>query len=115
MSAKDSDDDPHLEGYVGVDAGIGPIGTDPDGVQWMRSGDCCRCGECCMGDPSSGELGEAVVEGYCPLFRWLSAGVGDCSDRLHEVYLRGCNVWPSIPQHIEDKPSCTYTFRRVGD
>jgi hypothetical protein len=29
----------------------------------------------------------------------------------HPYYLKGCNVWPSIPEHTADKPRCTYTWR----
>lgn len=89
------------------------IGADAEGVQWIRSGSCNRCGECCFGDPFNGGEGAPAVPGACPLLR----RDGDkylCSNREHPYYLGGCNVWPSIPQHIVDYPSCSYTFRRAG-
>lgn len=85
-----------------------------DGTVWERSGECCRCGECCKGDPFNGELGEAPVCDYCPLFRWLQDGRGSCSDRKHPYYLSGCVDYPTRPEQITDKPSCSYTFARVG-
>jgi len=85
------------------------------GEVWERSGECNRCGECCVGDPFNGTLGPAEVPGYCPLFRWLEPGRGHCSDRQHSYYLSGCNTFPSHPSQIADKPSCSYSFRRVSD
>jgi hypothetical protein len=80
-------------------------------MPWVREGECCRCGECCVGDPGREDMTRpAPVEGYCPLYRIVD-GVGACSDRQHPYYLAGCNVWPSQPSHIADKPSCSYTFR----
>lgn len=88
---------------------------DEDGsvTIYERSGYCCRCGECCVGDPFDGEEGEPAVEGYCPLFR-MQGLLGSCSNREHPYYLSGCNVWPSHPNQIEDKPSCTYKFKVVS-
>ena len=60
-----------------------------------------------------------AVEGYCPLFSWLSPGYGFCAG--HEppnqdvYYLGGCNVWPTDPEQIADKPNCGYTFTWVPD
>lgn len=82
--------------------------VQPDGSVWERSGDCCRCGECCKGDPFGGD------HDYCPLFRWLEDGRGACVDREHPYYLNGCNVFPTRPEQIADKPSCSYIFERVG-
>jgi hypothetical protein len=76
---------------------------------YVRSGECNRCGDCCKGNPFTGEPG-----GYCPLFAWASEGVGHCTDRRHRYYLSGCNVWPTHPDQIADKPNCSYTFARVG-
>lgn len=83
----------------------------PDGVEiYERTGECCRCGECCKDDPFDGSEGPAVVEGYCPLYRLLN-GRGHCSNREHPYYLNGCNVWPTHPGQLEGKPSCTYRFK----
>jgi hypothetical protein len=85
-----------------------------DGV-FIRTGECCRCGECCQGDPFLGEMGEPEIEGACPLLTLLPDGLHACSDREHPYYLSGCNIWPSHPDQISDKPSCTYKFERVSD
>lgn len=84
-------------------------------VTYERSGYCCRCGECCVGDPSDGTIGEPAVEGYCPLYRILPDMKGWCSDREHMIYKQGCNVWPTNPNQISDKPSCTYQFKVVEE
>lgn len=78
------------------------------GVRWKRTGHCCRCGECCRGNPFTGLNG-----GYCPLFRWVAEREGECADRKHWYYLAGCCEWPSKPEHLLDKPECTYSFSRV--
>lgn len=80
---------------------------------FVRTGECCRCGECCVGDPFEGKEGEPVVSGFCPLYRLLE-GRGHCSDREHPYYLMGCNVFPTHPGQIADKPGCSYTFERVA-
>jgi hypothetical protein len=91
-----------------------------DGSRWRRTGHCCRCGQCCEGDPFSGEEGTPAVAGMCPVFRWETAptadspGIGACSNREHRYYLGGCNAWPSLPEHIEDKPLCTFRFQRIA-
>jgi hypothetical protein len=80
---------------------------------FARTGECCRCGECCVDDPFEGELGEATVHGMCPLYRLLDDGKGHCSDRVHPYYLNGCNVFPTHPGQIADKPGCSYSFEKV--
>jgi len=84
-------------------------------MSWKREGYCCQCGECCRGrDPFDGELGPPPVAGFCALYRIVD-GKGSCSDRTHRYYLNGCNVWPSIPEHVSNYPRCTYTFTEVND
>jgi hypothetical protein len=84
-------------------------------ASWVRHGECNRCGECCRsGDPFNGELGKPEIAGACPLLT-LHRGVFTCSDRQHPYYLGGCNVWPSLPEHIEAYPSCSYTFSLEPD
>jgi hypothetical protein len=100
-------------------------------MAWVRSGYCCRCGDCCKGnayDPdnpvrnSPAMAQPPVVEGYCPLFNWSFAGdpngPGFCRGHTGAVpagqedpyYLSGCNIWPDDPHQIKDYPNCTYTF-----
>lgn len=80
-----------------------------DDAVFVRTGECCRCGDCCKGNPFTGEQG-----GYCPLFKWVGSGVGHCADRQHPYYLNGCNVWPTHPQQIVDKSGCSYRFEKVA-
>ncbi len=87
--------------------------TETDGTVWLRTGSCSRCGECCYGDPFNGENGPPVVEGGCPLLRFDGDQFA-CSDREHPYYLQGCNVFPTRPEQIENYPSCTYRFVKVG-
>jgi len=93
-------------------------------MAWIREGTCCRCGECCTGDPNHpsmvGELRK--VPGYCPMFEWKRKNKeGFCRGHVGAVpvgqenayYMSGCNVWPTHPDLIADKPSCTYKFHWV--
>jgi hypothetical protein len=87
-----------------------------NGEKYLRTGYCCRCGQCCVGNPFSEDDNEPepVVENYCPIFRWLEEGVGHCSNREHPYYLRGCVDWPTHPGQITDKPGCTYEFTEIN-
>jgi len=88
----------------------------PSPPEYIRSGECCRCGECCKtGDPFLGELGEPPIAGACPLLALLPDGLYACSDRQNSYYLSGCNVFPTHPDQIADKPGCSYVFTRVDD
>jgi len=58
------------------------------------------------GNPFTGE------PGWCPLLR-MDDGIASCVDRQHPYYLNGCNVWPTHPEQIADKPSCSYKFERI--
>lgn len=82
--------------------------------KWRRTGECCRCGDCCKGQFETGEADPAVNGGYCTLFRWAAPGEGFCSDRSHPYYLRGCCDWPTKPEHLLDKPRCSYRFEPVS-
>jgi hypothetical protein len=60
------------------------------------------------------------ASGYCPLFEWhIGDPNGDGFCIGHEppnqdrYYLSGCNVWPTDPVQIADKPKCTYSFSWV--
>src|SRR3974377_542954 len=99
-------------------------------MAWVRSGFCCRCGDCCSGNPydpnnpvrSSPSMAQPpAVDGYCPLFRWHIGdpnGNGFCIGHTGAVpdgqedpyYLGGCNVWPPDPIQIASYPRCTYSF-----
>jgi hypothetical protein len=103
-------------------------------MPWVRSGYCCRCGECCVGDPFANSPDDpnrselmrraARVQGMCPLYELHVGnpnGDGFCAGHTGAVpagqedpyYLAGCNVWPQHPDNIKDKPNCTYTFAWV--
>lgn len=87
--------------------------THHDGT-FIREGECCRCGECCKtGDPFEGTMGEPEISGACPLLTLLADGHA-CKDRQNSYYLNGCNVWPTHPGQIADKPSCSYKFQLVS-
>jgi hypothetical protein len=88
-------------------------------MPWIRSGECCQCGECCVGDPFTGSEGPPVVETHCPLFRWLEDGRGHCT--VHDLpasatinqkkyYQAACKPWPDRPEQIAAYPSCSYKF-----
>jgi len=103
-------------------------------MAWIRSGYCCRCGECCIGDPFGEDdkaeanprisqlmRRSAPVAGYCPLYELRELGFehnGFCAGHTGAVpagaedpyYLAGCNVWPDHPDQIIDKPHCTFKF-----
>ena len=83
----------------------------PNG-KFIRSGTCCRCGECCFGDPFEGERGIPEIEGACFLLTFAN-GKFSCKDRQDPYYLKGCNEFPSHPGQIADKPSCSYRFEEV--
>ena len=83
-------------------------------MTWIRSGECNRCGECCVGDPFNGEEGPASVPGFCPFYRIVD-GIGACCDRTNAYYLAACRDYPTDPQQISECPSCSYTFSWVDD
>jgi hypothetical protein len=82
--------------------------TDAAGVTWRRTGYCCHCGACCQADVDTG------AAGACHYLATDANGVLQCTGRASAAYLNGCNVWPSVPEHIADKPACTYVFTRVS-
>jgi hypothetical protein len=97
-------------------------------MSWVRSGECCRCGQCCSGTPPPDFLGTPAmqrappVEGMCPLYE-IRDGAGFCIGHTGAVpegqedayYLAACNVWPTDPLNIADKPGCSYVFAWVDD
>lgn len=58
-------------------------------------------------------MGEPEIQGACPLLTILPYGVHACKDRENPYYLNGCNVFPTHPGQISDKPGCSYKFQRV--
>lgn len=82
-----------------------------DGSVWRRTGECNRCGECCKsGDPFADD--QTTPANPCRLLVTDGAAYA-CGDRTSHVYLSGCNVWPSAPEHVTPYPSCSYVFERV--
>lgn len=92
-------------------------------MAWVRKGECNRCGDCCKsGDPFNGELGEGEIKGVCPMFKVVN-GLGTCKVKSREVlanshiylenYIKSCEIWPSIPEHVELYPNCSYSFEWV--
>jgi hypothetical protein len=97
-------------------------------MPWVRGGYCCRCGQCCVGDPfdDTNRPRTAVVAGYCPLFEWhmnAPEGPGFCAGHTGVVppgqenpyYLAACSTWPDDPHCIANYDKCTYTFTWVDD
>ncbi len=89
--------------------------TNPTtGITWERSGSCCGCGDCCVGDPYS-----EATDVYCPHFVWgkmpteTVPGFGWCAGRDSPYYNAGCNVWPQDPSEIADKVHCSYVFTQI--
>ena len=93
-------------------------------MPWVRSGYCCRCGQCCVGDPFADHERPraAVVPTHCPLYE-IRDGTGFCTGHTgavpagqeHPYYLAACAAWPDHPSQIADKPACTYSFAWVDD
>ena len=83
-------------------------------MAWVREGECCKCGDCCRGNPRPGDWLDAP-DGACPLLGIVRKdGTRLCRGHgVNEYYLTGCNVWPSEPYHIENYSRCTYRFEWV--
>jgi hypothetical protein len=79
---------------------------------WVRSGECCHCGDCCSGSPH----GEGPpVDGMCPLLRPGPNETRLCSvhETDHEYWNKACKFWPWDPHQIETYSRCTFTFTWV--
>jgi hypothetical protein len=84
-------------------------------MAWVREGYCCKCGQCCRGPID--DLPEQH-DGACPYLKPEASGERLCAihDTVDTYWSRGCNVWPSVPQHIDKHDRCTFSFRWVdGD
>lgn len=79
---------------------------------WVREGECCRCGDCCIGSPYPER---PAVEGMCPNLTAQPDGARVCG--VHDgddwYWNNACQHWPSKPQNIAHLPRCTFTFRWV--
>lgn len=83
---------------------------DHEGIVWRRTGYCCGCGACCVGDP---EDSKAVM---CSKFVPNADGIGGkCSvyGGSYWYYQSACKHWPGHPSAIKDKPECTYKFEAI--
>lgn len=95
----------------------GPVFVGSDGIVRRRVGSCNWCGDCCVGDPFNGALGEASEPGMCPALKRLPDGTRVCS--LHgtdnEYWNSACKHWPSKPEHVnqEHLHRCSFTFEEV--
>ena len=85
-------------------------------MAWAREGECCKCGDCCRGNPIPGEWMD-TPDGMCPLLGIVRQdGTRHCRGHgVNPYYLNGCNIWPTIPEHVAAYPRCTYTWRWVDD
>lgn len=85
-------------------------------MSWKRLGECCKCGDCCKGNPRKDRWHDAE-DGMCPLLGIVQKdGTRLCTGYgVHEYYLQGCVVWPSIPAHTASLPRCTYRWEWVND
>ena len=83
-------------------------------MTWLREGYCCKCGDCCEGNPKRGTWPDKL-DGMCPLLgRKREDGTRLCIGHgKHPYYLQGCVVWPSIPAHTLRHKRCTYSWRWV--
>lgn len=80
--------------------------------KWIREGYCCKCGQCCRG-PIDGKPAQA--DGACPYLGPLNGKERLCTihNTVGTYWAAGCNVWPSVPHHIQDYPLCTFRFRKA--
>lgn len=79
-------------------------------MTWVREGHCCKCGDCCRGDPFDPH---SLPDQPCPLLTVTNKdGTRLCKGYgVHSYYLSGCNVWPTVPEHTKHIERCTYTWR----
>ncbi len=76
-----------------------------------RVGECNRCGDCCRGNPYTGEDPDKP----CPRLRQETDGLTSCE--LHgqdaSYWGKGCNVWPTEPGHITHLDRCSFSFEET--
>lgn len=87
---------------------------------WRRTGECSRCGECCLGpDPSPANplfdgTEERELDGRCPLLRRDGDRYACAGHGRHPFHLAGCADHPRCPDETALTPSCSYEFERLG-
>lgn len=82
---------------------------------WVRSGYCCMCGECCnkhnfLDAPSWRDNTDIQLdkEGYC---RWFDRDTRLCL--IQKTKPLSCVRFPSHPTDIESFPNCTFKFDKI--
>lgn len=80
------------------------------GESYLRTGYCNHCGACCKsGDPFTDDPNLP-----CSKLVTDHSGAHHCGGRDTELYNKGCNVWPTHPNHLRDYADCTYVFKRLS-
>lgn len=78
-----------------------------NGDSYLRTGYCCQCGQCCMGNNQP--------ESICPMFSWLEVNVrGICTDQDHQLCGQDKKMWPECQENIQYYPKCTYKFEIIN-
>lgn len=77
-------------------------------MTWIREGYCCKCGDCCAGNPFTGEN-----VGMCPKLNDEKDGMRTCSVHGTDNFYWNiaCKLWPTIPEHTAPYSRCTFTWR----
>ena len=79
---------------------------------YQRFGDCCQCGDCCKGNPYTGE----GAHDDCPhLLRGAEGEKTACEihGTVGTYWALGCNVWPTMPHHVAHIERCTFQFKLI--
>lgn len=97
---------------------------DEEGQHWLRIGECCHCGACCISggsDPSilnpmftDSERELRTLEGLCPLLRIDGDGYICLGHGEHEFYMNGCVNFPARPEDSVMYPDCSYSWELVN-
>lgn len=80
-------------------------------LQYDRFGVCIKCGQCCMGGDPYGV--DPDPHAHCPHLVNNNDGTYACSVRgdPNSLWALGCNVWPTVPEHLQGYDKCSYTFK----
>lgn len=81
-------------------------------MSWIREGYCCKCGDCCKGNPFD-TIADAT-DGMCPMLSLTrNDGTRVCTvhDTDNQYWQNACSQWPVIPEHTASYPRCTFTWR----
>ncbi len=73
-----------------------------------RVGECNRCGDCCRGNPYTGEDPDKP----CPHLIQHTPDLASCEIHgQHDTYWgQGCYAWPEKPRNIAHLPRCSFRF-----